>query len=267
MRNIWLLVSIALALALISACSSFAPPDGTPSPSTISATPTVLMSETPTDTSIPPTQEGPAPTMFVPLVLQPAQEYIAQELDIPLEQVIVASYEPAEWPDSCLGLPGSQEMCLQVITPGYLAFFDTPDGQIEVHTARSGANFRIAPNPVLPSPGGTAPSTIVGGKDLGMGGIMGQVTIGPNCPGPVRADEPCPDQPYQATITIFDENGEQVNQVQTRVDGVFTILLPPGTYTLHPETSAAYPRAEDLEVLVEASKLIEVQITYDSGIR
>jgi len=204
--------------------------------------------------------------MNIPLIFQPAQEYIAQVLEIPIEQVLLTSYEPVEWPDSCLGLAEPGEMCLQVITPGQMAFFDTPQGQIEVHTARSGRNFRLAPNPALSSQS-LIPGKIGSGKDIEMGGIRGEVLIGPNCPGPVSANEPCPDQPYQAVITILNLLGEQVSQVQTRSDGVFTILLPPGTYVLHPETSGAYPRAEDLEVEVSASQLIEVQITYDSGMR
>lgn len=265
MRIIWSLVCILLALTLLNACSSPVLPDETEPPMTAEAT--LAVRETPTGTDILPSQVEPAPTMFIPLIFQPAQEYLAQNLGIPLEEVILSSYELVEWPDSCLGLAGPDEMCLMVITPGHLAFFDTPAGQIEIHTDKSGRNFRLAPNPVLPSPGGTTPSGIGSGKELQMGGIRGLVTIGPNCPGPVSANEPCPDQPYQATITIFNERGEQVNQVQTRSDGVFTILLPPGTYTLHPEASGAYPRAEDLEVVVGASQLIEVRITYDSGMR
>lgn len=269
MRMIRLVLVIIFGYALLSACSPGELPGGSSTPTTRS-TPAGLPSSmpeqsTPTESQIPSTQPEPVPTMFIPLMFQPAHTYIAQSLGVAPEEVTLASYEPVEWPDSCLGLAGPGEMCLQVITPGHLVFFDTPQGQTEVHTDRSGRTFRIAPNPAVPSPGALPGSG--SGKDIEMSGIRGQVTIGPSCPGPVSANEPCTDQPYQATITIFNERGEQVNQVQTRSDGIFTVMLPPGTYILHPETSGAYPRAEDLEVVVGARQIIEVQITYDSGMR
>jgi len=36
-----------------------------------------------------------------------------------MEEIVIASAEPTEWPDACLGLPSEGEMCAQVITPGY----------------------------------------------------------------------------------------------------------------------------------------------------
>lgn len=36
-----------------------------------------------------------------------------------MEEIVIASAEPTEWPDACLGLPTEGEMCAQVITSGF----------------------------------------------------------------------------------------------------------------------------------------------------
>ena len=43
-------------------------------------------------------------------------------------------------------------------------------------------------------------------------GIEGQVLIGPTCP-VLRESTPCPDQPYQATIAVW--NAERTEKVHT----------------------------------------------------
>jgi hypothetical protein len=101
----------------------------------------------------------------------------------------------------------------------------------------------------------------------GASGIEGQVSIGPACPGPVSVDKPCPDQPYQATLVVQDQNGQTVTQFQSDANGNFHVSLNPGTYTLHPESAGAYPRARDLTVTVNPGQFTQLQITYDSGIR
>lgn len=76
---------------------------------------------------------------------QPVRDAIAEMQAIERESVVLASYEPVTWPDSCLGLGRPDESCLLLETPGYLVFFDTPEGQVEAHLDRSGRNFRIRP--------------------------------------------------------------------------------------------------------------------------
>jgi hypothetical protein len=65
-------------------------------------------------------------------------------------------------------------------------------------------------------------------------GVEGQVLIGPMCP-VVQAGTPCPDQPFQATLTFLDQNGNTVSRTQSDAQGKFRVSLPPGTYTLRPE--------------------------------
>lgn len=64
----------------------------------------------------------------------------ASVLDIPAEDIDVLEVTSIEWPDSCLGVPGTDEMCAEVITPGYRI---TLAGGLIYHTDRQG-NFRQA---------------------------------------------------------------------------------------------------------------------------
>jgi hypothetical protein len=189
-------------------------------------------------------------------IFQAARQAIAQKSGVALDQVVLISYEPVDWPDSCLGAAQANEMCLQVITPGYLAFFDTPQGQIEVHLDKSGRMFRL----ITPGIFTTIPAS-------GTSGIEGRVWIGPACPGPQSLASPCPDQPYQATITILKASDEVVARVQSDQQGYFRLELPPGTYVLRPESGAVMPRAPEQTVAVLPGQFTPVQIVYDSGMR
>lgn len=96
-------------------------------------------------------------------------------------------------------------------------------------------------------------------------GLEGQVFIGPICP-VMRVGEGCPDQPYQALLTVNNPKGERIVQIQTGEDGRFKIPLWPGAYILHPE-SEDITFAEEQAVIVEAGMYTQVTVNYDSGIR
>ena len=97
-------------------------------------------------------------------------------------------------------------------------------------------------------------------------GIEGQVFIGPNCP-VVQEGQECPDQPYQATLTVTSLEGGKIVQVQTDEAGRFKIPLAPGQYLLHPESPNVMPFAVEQTLIVEAGKFTQVSVMYDSGIR
>ena len=97
-------------------------------------------------------------------------------------------------------------------------------------------------------------------------GIEGQVFIGPMCP-VVQQNQECPDQPYQATLTIQSRTGVQIMQFQTDEEGRFKVPLAPGEYILHPESSNGIPFAGDQTFLVETGRYTLLNINYDSGIR
>jgi hypothetical protein len=99
-------------------------------------------------------------------------------------------------------------------------------------------------------------------------GVKGQVFIGPACP-VVQVDNPCPDQPYQTTLTVFTLDGQEVTRIETDAEGKFQVNLPPGDYYLHPETPAnrPLPTAPDVPFTVLPNEFTNIIVTYDSGIR
>ena len=97
-------------------------------------------------------------------------------------------------------------------------------------------------------------------------GIEGQVFIGPMCP-VVQAGQECPDQPYQAILTVNSPEGERIVQIQTDEEGCFRIPLQPGDYLLHPESQNTLPFAREQAVIVEDGTFTQVIVNYDSGIR
>jgi hypothetical protein len=207
-----------------------------------------------------PSQESTPLTEDINLPFQTIREYIAQVLEIPLDEVVLISHEPVDWPDSCLGAPRPDEMCLEVITPGWEVVFNTTAGMIRARLDKSGRFFRTVPP--LRFDGSTKPS-----PHLPTSGIEGLVLIGPACPGPVKVDQPCPHEPYQATIRVLGEDGTPVTQFISGADGRFKILLPPGIYILDPQSPGAYPRAGDQTIVVQDRLLSQIEILYDSGMR
>jgi len=97
-------------------------------------------------------------------------------------------------------------------------------------------------------------------------GIEGQVFIGPTCP-VVKIGQECPDEPYQAVLTVNSREGERIVQVQTDEEGRFKIPLEPGEYILHPESPNVLPFAQEQEFKVENGKFTQLTVNYDSGIR
>lgn len=78
-----------------------------------------------------------------------AQQWLATQLNVAAEQVQIIEAEQAEWTDSCLGLGGPDESCLQAITPGWRVVLEVSGQRYEVRTDRSGSTIRIA-SPEVP---------------------------------------------------------------------------------------------------------------------
>ncbi len=72
-----------------------------------------------------------------------AKVALSQKLGIAEEQVSFVSADGVEWSDSCLGLGGPAESCLQVITPGYKVILAAEGKQYEIHTDESASVVRI----------------------------------------------------------------------------------------------------------------------------
>ncbi|MBI1744100.1 carboxypeptidase regulatory-like domain-containing protein [Candidatus Acetothermia bacterium] len=96
-------------------------------------------------------------------------------------------------------------------------------------------------------------------------GIEGEIILRPISP--VERPGMVNSRPYQATVTVLDANGQTVTQFQSDVKGHFQINLPPGTYTLRPESPSSHPFARQQTVTVSEKVFTRVLIAYDSGIR
>jgi hypothetical protein len=85
----------------------------------------------------------------------------------------------------------------------------------------------------------------------------------------LREDEPCPDQPFAATLLIRDAAGHEVCTSQSGQDGRFRVGLPPGAYELVtiPSHPGGLPAATSQTVIVSPHQYSEVIVTVDSGIR
>jgi hypothetical protein len=99
-------------------------------------------------------------------------------------------------------------------------------------------------------------------------GIEGRVTVGPTCP-VERVGTPCPPAPLSAVIIVRDSTGAKVARVASGKDGLFRVDLPPGTYTLDPQSPgpAGLPRGEPQTVEVRRGAYTHAEVHYDSGIR
>ena len=66
---------------------------------------------------------GPEPTPTLhpdpPYAVVAAEQELSEELGIPVDEIDYVSFSREEWPDACLGLADPDEMCAQVITPGW----------------------------------------------------------------------------------------------------------------------------------------------------
>lgn len=56
----------------------------------------------------------------------------------------VVSAERTDWPDSCLGAARADEVCAQVITPGYRIIVNRAGKQLEYHAGLGGGGIRLA---------------------------------------------------------------------------------------------------------------------------
>jgi len=126
----------------------------------------------------------------------------------------------------------------------------------------------ITPVPPTNQPRPTPPTALptLPPAPQGASGIEGQTLIGPTCP-VERLDSPCPDKPYQATLVVLNQSGTEVKRFDTNADGLFRVELPPGTYTLAPQSPGRLPRAGQQAVQVTSGQFMSITITYDSGIR
>ncbi len=110
-------------------------------------------------------------------------------------------------------------------------------------------------------------------------GIGGEITLGPMCPGPVSARNPCPDSPYAAPIRIENLDGSVAAEATSDADGRYMVALDPGKYRVVPMPavdldsgsgvgSSPFPHPPaPVDVTVPPTGWAEANLSYDTGIR
>jgi hypothetical protein len=89
-------------------------------------------------------QPGDDERLMAPFILA-AIDALAQELGIPKEEIHYVSEQPFEFSDSCLGLGGPAESCLQALTPGHIVTLEAQGQEYVVHTDEEGSAARVKP--------------------------------------------------------------------------------------------------------------------------
>ena len=75
--------------------------------------------------------------------VEAAKIKLAGELNIEASQIMVFSFNPTTWPDSCLGLASEGEACNMVETPGFRVTLNAGENNYTYHTDLTGENIRL----------------------------------------------------------------------------------------------------------------------------
>lgn len=60
--------------------------------------------------------------------------FLARQLEIPANNVVVLFSEQIDWPDSCLGINTDESICVPILTPGYRIQLDASGVLYEFHS-------------------------------------------------------------------------------------------------------------------------------------
>ena len=152
MKKNFIILSLLLLWAL-SACGPALVRAGeltrTPVPSDESMHPSVP-SEDPTLEPLPTGEPTTTPEVFNPLpqdqrAFEAVRALLAKQLNVDPLSIKLVEVKPMDWSDSCLGLGGPAESCLQAITPGFLVKVQAGANAYEFHTDQSGESIRQVP--------------------------------------------------------------------------------------------------------------------------
>jgi hypothetical protein len=96
-----------------------------------------------TDPGIPGTGDG-TPAIEAPPAVQEAIAVASAQVGVAMDRVQLVDFEQADWPDACLGVAEPNEMCAQVITPGYRVMLQIDGQTYEFRTDQTGTQVRQA---------------------------------------------------------------------------------------------------------------------------
>ncbi len=151
----WLLMFAVLASIVLSACA--AADAGTPPVDESSEETLVIEPTDPFEKGDSPELESPLPgpgsplptpgTIESPGVARDLRMKVAETLDVSPDLLTALSILSVTWRDASLGCPEPGMMYAQVLTDGWLAVYEDPDGrQIEVHATQNLGSFVICEN-------------------------------------------------------------------------------------------------------------------------
>ena len=94
-----------------------------------------------------------AVTQVIPLledVLPPdvalnVRNQVSAILGVPVESIQLESIEQTDWPNGCLGLPEPEEVCTEVVTPGWLLVFSAEGQEYRFRVDQTGTVIRQEP--------------------------------------------------------------------------------------------------------------------------
>jgi hypothetical protein len=144
MKTLVIVISLGLLLA---ACG---PGDLLPTQpvETAPVEPTTVVTSLPPEPSRP-TSTPQSPTRGSDLAVEAAKQMLATQLGINTSEITLISVAETNWPDSCLGIPAQDEMCLMVITLGYAGQMEAMGEVFTFHTNADGSSVRILPAALL----------------------------------------------------------------------------------------------------------------------
>jgi hypothetical protein len=106
-------------------------------------TPTAVIDIPPAEVA-PPSQAEPPAGAGPAAIADAAVQFAAGELGVEAGSIQVISVDAVDWNNSCLGAAQPDEMCLEVITPGYRVLLDVDGKEVAVHTNQAGTYMRLA---------------------------------------------------------------------------------------------------------------------------
>jgi hypothetical protein len=112
----------------------------------------------------------------------------------------------------------------------------------------------------------TAGATATAGVTTAVGrfAVTGTVGSSPSCPGPQRAESPCPPKPVAGAAVELTASGAVIASTTTDPTGHFKLLAPAGTYEI---TARNVGYASKVTQTITVSGPLDVALVVDSGIR
>ena len=150
----------------------------------------------------------------LPAAVVAARQALAERMSASPGEIEVIAYEEREWTDSCLGLGGPEESCLQVITPGWLVTLGLEGKVYEFRTDEAGNAVRAA-DQQLEKPGAGLPDPVVTFERSG--GIAGdhvRYLIYPDGQVEKRTSLPDPSQPVELVAMAPEQVGPFVQELK-----------------------------------------------------